>query len=370
MPYHILCLSLLFFGSGCGLRLAAADNPRPALVRARVTTLVANAERTSQEVTLEILHVYSGSADLKGKTFTDTYQDVGTFGHEPDSPFSPDEEGLWSVQVARDGKLAITRDDRLPFRRWTRKNAYSRYPEHVKTAEAVERVEGTKPEERVTALLGLLMDSTPEVSAWAAKSFVAIDDPTVTKYLDTFAMKPDVKLHLLAQIALDEAVCKRKSVDWFATDVRAGMLRQWVAGKTDETSARILLQRLERIGSAEELKSGTASELVRFAAENKDWPWAARREAIATVGQMAFGQVDHSVEFDWLFDVIRMSPDLDSRHTAAYSLVRFPLYPKRLKTVEDFLATEKDEKVAAVLRAAIKKAKSTDLKDPPKTEKK
>ena len=65
---------------------------------------------------------------------------------------------------------------------------------------------------------------------------------------------------------------------------------------------------------------------------------------------------------DWVFDQMRTNDNIDLRRAAAGTLTQLPLYPARLKAIEEHLATEKDAKVAESLRAAVKKAKEADKK--------
>ena len=297
--------------------------------------------------------------ELKGQTFRDVYREGSTTGAEASFPFKTGEEGIWTVVPNTKGELWPEYHERFPFRSRSRKADNQRYPHHVKLAEAVEAIGGTKGGERVKALIGLAKDDTPEVATWAVTALGASDDPAATKFLEEFADKPDLKLPVAAQVAIDQILSTNKRDDWQRSKGRVEVIRGWVSGKADEYVGMQVLRRLDAADQNEELRNQTACELIIVAAENKDWPWKTREYAISLVGTVASRVVDDAAAFDWLFGQVRHQKDVAGRRAAAIALTRLPLYPKRLKAVEERLVTETDKEVTKVLEEAVKKAKES-----------
>lgn len=329
-----------------------------ALVRGKVKSVETKFNGNAELVVVEITHVYAGSPELKGTTFRDAYQAASTTGMEASTQFKVDEEGVWALRANTDGELWPELDDRYPFARRSRKVDNKRHAQIVKLAEAVESVETAKPGDRSKMLVDLTADDTPEVGVWAALALGRSDDPAAGKFLDGFAEKPDAKLPLAAQAAMDEVLCKNKWKAWVGSKPRTELLKGWVTGKADEYQAMRALKRINDADQDEQLLNKLAVELVCTAAENTDWPLKARQRAVYLVG--AIGErVPENSAFDWLFDQARNNKDVEFRRAAASSLNRLPLSSERRKVVEDYLIFEKDEKVADALRAAVKKAKES-----------
>ena len=59
---------------------------------------------------------------------------------------------------------------------------------------------------------------------------------------------------------------------------------------------------------------------------------------------------------------MRKGKNLAVRRSAARGLIWIPLYPARLKAVEEHLRTETDADIKATLEGAVKKAKEADKK--------
>jgi hypothetical protein len=336
------------------------EKPQVALVRARVKSVAATKdERKPATAVLEVIHVYTGPAEWKGRTFVDTQRAQSANGGEALSPFAVDEEGLWVLSVGERDELWLTSDDRFLFSRRSRKGDTTRHAEHLKMAEAVEKVEKEKPEKRLTMLREFATDKTTEVACWAVAAVGRLDTTDARKYLDELAAKPDPKLSVAAQISLDEVLCQRPDSDWPDSKPRTAMLRGWVnAAQTAEVAGRVQ-SRLDLGHQKKELGDKLAVELLATAAGNAEWPMAARRYALEQVWRAADRAASddaRAAAWECVFGHMQKNDDLELRRWAAEVAGLFPLYTARLKAIEEHLATEKDEKVAASLRAAVKKA--------------
>ena len=306
----------------------AGEKPTTALVRAKVKS-VEQVTKTRSTAVLEIVHVYTGPAEWKGRTFADVQQAESLSGREARFPFEMGEEGLWVLTTGKKDELLPTDDDRFLFPRRSRKADNSRYAEHLKLADAVEAVEKSTPGERVKLLVSLADDDTPETGAWAVQVLGESGEPAAAKFLDGFAAKPDAKLSLATQVALDEVLCKTKREEWFESKPRAELLTGWVAGKVDEYHGFLILQRIDTASQRKHIRGSLAVGVVRTAAENKDWPWKARRHAIFLVGMLGGRVVDDDDAFDWLFGQIKTSKDVEVRSPTAVDGQFGGLAPRR-----------------------------------------
>ncbi len=343
--------------------LQACEPPSCSLVRGKVKSI----ERTQGGVgtaKVEILHVYSGAVELKGRTFADIQQLESTTGREAVSPFEVGEEGLWVLGLGEKDELMRSEDDCYLLRFRSRKGDHVRHAEHIKMAEAVESVEKAKPEERIKSLVGMTSDKTPEVGMWAVRALGASDDPAAGKFLDGFIEKPDAKLPLAVQCELDKVLCEKQS-EWILKEARTKWLAGWVKGKAVEYHATRVLSRLDTAHQRQEIRTDQAVGLVCSAADNTDWPWEERRYAIDLAGKFGAEAPEDDTAFDWMMGQIKNGKDVEVRRVAAETLsLRVRLFPARLKAVEDHLATEKDSEVLAALSRAVRKAKEEE--DEPK----
>jgi hypothetical protein len=244
----------------------------------------------------------------------------------------------------------------MPFQYRCRKSDNPRYAQVVALAEAIETYSRAKPDEQFSTLRALVKDRTPEVSSWSIRTLGDSNGDTARNLLAGLAAKPD--LPLAGQVALDEVQSKKLGEDWLGSEARGKILKSWVTGKADEYDAQLILSRIDMADQTEELPNKQAGEFTRIAAGNKDWPWAARRNAIFFVGLIARRGVDDGPAYDWLFALVRTDRDIEVRRAAAYTIRNhIQLYPSRLKAVEEFLATEPDKEIGEALREAVRKEK-------------
>lgn len=331
------------------------------LVRGRVERVEEGIKRESAVATVKIVHIYSGMANLLGKSFTDKYLQIDLRGDAAHSPFEVGEEGLWTVkQVENDIQLSSRAD--LPFRHRFRKSNGLRYAPMIRLAEGIEKLESVAVERRVAVFRELAKDITPEVAGWAMATLAASDTADARKYLDALAAKPDPTLPIAAQVALDAALSKRDDGDWPQSKQRLAMLRAWVAAKRDEHDGMAILQRVIKAHGNQGLRDSEALELFVAAAGNREWPWYARRFAIMFgVGGVARGGVDNEAAvaaYEWLFDRIRKDADIEVRRAAAYTMRNSViLFPPQIKIIEEYLPKEPDKEVKAALAEAVKNAK-------------
>lgn len=357
-------LSCLLVGVTAG-SVVGADPDRVTLVCAKVIKIDTSSPKMSV-ATLEVVRVYVGDSLALGATFQDAHLDMDYNGLSARSPFlTLGEEGLWSISKAGD-KYVLTKDPNLPCpvrcRDVKGKDGF-RYKEMVELAEAVEKVEKEKPEKRLGLLRELIADTTYELAYWAMTAISRSDTADAKRLLDQLANKPDPSFGIGAQIALDQQLCKKQENDWQDSKPRSEMLRTWVSGKKDQHDAGRILSRLYNAHQDHNLADKLAVELWRTAAENKEWPLDTRKYAIWRMDFVVKFSANDEARFaaiDWVYEQMRSNDTIELRRAAADTLSQLPLYPKRLKAIEEHLATEKDERVAEALRAAIKKAREND----------
>lgn len=354
-----LCALLALFPQ----TVVAADKQPVHVVRAKVKSVGEKLKHGAVPATFEVVYVYSASGDLVGTTFTD-YQ----YGGPPQqgsggppirnrAPFAVDEEGLWEIQVVtRNGKT-----EHLPRVLSRKADNPDGHAAVVAWAERVEKVERAKPDERLALLKKYVEDSSLGMTGWALTRLGELDAADAGEYLGGLAAKPGEKLSVPLQITLDEVLIARQGADWQESKPRLAMLRAWVSGKPADKNVGWVLGRIDRSHQRQELTDAVAVELIRTAAENKEWPKESRRYAVLLLGGIAGRCANEDVRtaaYEWVFEQMRANEDIELRRAAADTLPVFPLYPARLKAVEEHLLTETDEKVAARLRAAVKKAKA------------
>ncbi len=345
--------------------LRADDKPDTSLVRARVASLGKKTDGGAVPATLEVLHVYSGLGELKGRTFKDYQREESSTGSEATSPFEVGEEAICVIRGADKVELVVARDDRFPFRYRSRKGDNTRHCEHLKLAEAVEKTENEKPDKRLTRLREFASDKTDEVAYWAMTAVGRLDTTDSRKHLDELAAKPDPNLSVAAQIALDEILCKQTEREWPDSKPRTAMIRGWVRSAQPEEVAGRVLSRIDMAHQRRELSDKLAVELLSTTVANAEWPKKTRRDALQQLwptADRAASEEARTVAWECVFGRTKTNDDLALRRFAAEVVRLFPLYAARLKAVEEHLATEKDAKVAESLRAAVKKAKEADKK--------
>ena len=341
--------------------LSADEKPAPSLVRGVVKS-VGEKMPNGVPATLEIVHVYSGAIDLRGKTFHDWQSAVSATGGSASAPFKVGEEGIWILKGFKN-ELGPATDPLLPFQYRCRKTENQRYTQIIALAEAIEKAEKSKPDSRISLLRDMVKDRTPEISAWAVRALAASGLMEAWEFLDRLAEIPNPDLPLAGQIALDEVLAQRKQDEWLKSKVRAALLRSWVDGKADDYHALLVLQRIDMTAQFGELPNKVAVELARVAAENKDWSKVARLDAFYRVGLIASRGLDDEPAYNWLLEHIRTNRDPDLRRAAAHALAGgIKLYPARVKAVEEQLRTETDKEISRALREAIKAA--TERKEP------
>ncbi len=340
----------------------AADTPVAFLVRARVEKVEGVVKGLSGIATLVVVHQYAGTGDVLGRRFTDKFQEFDLRGKLTSIPFEVDQEGIWVLQEFK-GSMTPSIRTAWPIRYRSRKVDNPRHTQALHLAEAIEKVEKAKGIDRVGILIEMVRDATLEVSGWAMTTLGASDSAEARKHLDALAEKPDATLPIAAQVALDTALAKRSDADWQQSKQRLTTLRSWVAAKRDEHEAMAILQRLIKAYQNQEVRDTAAVELFIAAVGNREWPWAARRHAIHFgIGGIAHSGVDNDAAvaaYEWLFDRIRKSDELQVRRAAADSLWAFViLFPPQIKAIEEYLPKETDKEVKATLEAAVTKAKA------------
>jgi hypothetical protein len=336
------------------------------LVRGKVTKFKLEAAALqAQPATVEIVHVYRGSQELIGITFTDHYIAVGIGGYSgvPNEyvvkSFEAGEEGIWSLTKVK-SELITNTDYRLSFARRARKVDHPRYSQIVTLAEAVEKYTKAKPDEQSKLAEELVQDPAREIGYWIIHTLGDSEAKADRDLLVKWRKKPD--LPLSAQIALDEVSCNREREVWFFSPERATMLKGGVSGKADEFHVKRLIGRLDVAMQTDQLRGDKAIELLQIAVLNKEWRKEDRLYSIRSINNIAHRIVDHQAAYDWLFDQMKSNPDIDVRRTAAGAVGSLSLYPKRTKLVEEYSATAKDPEVVKALQEAFNRAKVMDKK--------
>ncbi len=180
------------------------------LVRAKVIDVTPTSPNGA-DATLEIVYVYAGDKEIKGKSFTDSYMKLGGNGTTTYMPFQVGEEGLWTVALTRwsaktpDLKLHPVKDMQMLFSYRCRKSkgGIEHFDDVVIAAQMIEKFEKAKPADRVPLLCDLLKHRTPEVFVWAMRKLGATDTDAAKKVLDELAEKPNLDQSIMWQIILD-----------------------------------------------------------------------------------------------------------------------------------------------------------------------
>lgn len=345
---------------------AAGDPPVPALVKGRVKTV--EKEKWGTDARVEVTHVYSGPGDLLGRTFGDAQRQEDWNGRSARVPFEVGEEGLWTVCGFK-GELTVGQQpERSGWPVWIRcrvkeecagrKDSFAAVEA---VAEAIEKVDQAKPGERFGLLREYSASKNRAMVYWAMNALGNLKEDEADEFLGELAAKDDAALPISTQIVLDEVLAHRKGIDWTDSKRRVAMLRAWVREKRSKDDGNDILTRIYHAHQDQTLSDKLAVELTTTAAGNPKWPAASRREGFSQVRFAALRSVNdeaRATAFEWMFGQMQNNDDLEQRRWAA-SLIdySFALYPARLKAIEEHLATEKDDKVAASLRAAVKKAK-------------
>lgn len=337
--------------------LLAEDKPTPSLVRAKVKS-IDKVTPNSSVATLEIVHVYSGPAELIGRSFRDTQMFAHSAGYPALARFEVDEQGIYVLKPVKD-ELLPTFDSRFPFFWRSRKPDDQRHAQHLLLADTIQTYTAAKREDQPGLAAKLAQDATPEVGYWMVRTLGDLDATFAADLLSQWRKKPG-GLPLQAQIGLDEVLCAKAREDWATAPVRTALLESWVTGKADEYHAQRILSRLDTATQHDELPGDEAIKLIQLAAGNQEWRKEDRRRAVDTVGTLARRMADHRAAYDWLFDQMRTHPDPDTRRTAANVVGSLSLRPERARAVEDYLATEKDAAVVKALRDAVKWAKEAE----------
>ncbi len=236
-----------------------------------------------------------------------------------------------------------------------------RHAQEIDLAEAIEKYTKTKPEERAKLAEKLANDTTPEVCYWMVRTIGDSDEKFAGELLDKWR-KNVGELPLRSQIALDELNCIKVKEDWYTSGKRTELLKNWVSRKANEHDAYLVLGRLYASYQAFEMRGEAVIEILQLAVGNKDWRKEDRIKAIGSVGYHANRIPDFLAAYDWLFELMKTSPEIEFRRRAAYEVGTLSLYPKRIQAVEDFLTTEKDPEIIKTLRDALKKAKESEKK--------
>ena len=128
-------------------------------------------------------------------------------------------------------------------------------------------------------------------------------------------------------------------------------------GKPNDFDAHAILQRIHSASQSFELPKKQFAELAQAAAENNNWPRAARLDAIYFVGLIASRSTYEESTYTWLFQQVQKNNDIVFRRTAAIAMYHMTLNPIHIKAVEVHLTTEPNKEIVQTLRAAIKEAK-------------
>jgi hypothetical protein len=320
-----------------------------------VATVAAGNASDGVKVTVTIVHVYVGEKKLVGSTFTDVYITEDLRGKSASIPFTNDEEGIWTIAQSPNG-ISPYFDERMPFSHRSRKSDNRRHEQIITLAEAIEKTEQSKPDDRIPLLLELILDKTPEVSAWAVHTLGNSQKAAAQEYFEKLSKQIPPNLPIASQVALDEVLSKNKEYEWMKSKVRSALLESWVKGKTDEYHMTLILRRFDMADQLGELSNRSAIALTRMAAENKEWTRDFRIYAIRQVGRIADRGVDDESTYIWLFEQIQKNTDGEFRRAAAGTLARFiAIYPARLKAIEKHLEAETDKDVIRSLHDAVKK---------------
>lgn len=349
----------------CSLAAARGANPaaKYAVVRARVVEVNKNQESSITNATLEVIHVYYGDEKLLKSKFSDFYAKVDFHGIAAREDFTLHEEGIWSLRPDKDATI-ITRVYGLPFEfrcRNVKGEDGDRYVHILELVETIEKYTKSKSGDRPALAEKLAGHTNPEIGYWMIRTLGDSDMSFAGDMLKKWRKKPET-LPIKAQVALDEVLCSKEAESWYFDEERASLLKRWVTGDMDSTRARLVLDRLNVASQNRQLRGNKAAEFLQTAALNKGWKSEDRQMAVRFIGAVAGREVDHHDAFAWLFDQIRSHPDSEMRRTAAVTLAQLPLHPKRLKAVEDHLASEKDAEIVKTLRAAVQKVKAADKK--------
>jgi hypothetical protein len=147
------------------------------------------------------------------------------------------------------------------------------------------------------------------------------EDFAVDKFLNAFATKPDSKMPLRAQLAMDEVLSKVRREDWCGSKPRAAMLKAWAAGQVEDDDGSRIIMSITHAFEREDLGIELACEVFRLAINNKDWPLRTRKFGAAMLGELGRGAEDR-VTVERLVQVVLNLTDKDLRSAAGVAIRR------------------------------------------------
>ena len=339
---------------------AADDKPTCYLVRGVVKSVEENPSRTVGTAVVEVVHVYSGPAELSRRTFADRYlREIDFRGTSARVAFEVGEEGIW-VLKERKGKLQLSPQPEWGLGLRSRKvENRERHAAVVRLAESIEAFGKLKAEGRVPALKTHMKELIPEVACWAMRELAQSSDVDARTYLADLAGKPDRTLSLPVQITLDESLSKSNGAEWHLAKQRLDLLRAWANGKASDSEALGIIQRFDIAVQGDQLPGKFAIEFTTTAAENKAWSKESRRNAIHALVWLVNHGVDDEKIFEWYLAYLKGDAEVELRRFAAGCLAyRVRLSPVRWKQIEEYVPKETDKEIKAALEAAVKKAKA------------
>jgi hypothetical protein len=324
---------------------------RLVLVQGRVVKVVTSEDNTKTCATVRITKVYCGAKELLGESFFDMSGIDGTFATSAQEPFIQGEVGIWSLGRDRLGRLFAAGIPDLPFACRARANFHGRYDQVREVAEAIERIQATKPSQEVGKLWEHVLSATPEVAGWAVRTIAANGPGGMEKRFEHLIL--DRRTSIGGQVAIDEVLCTRQGERWYHSPARLELLGRWAVGRWDNYEAGLIISRFESIAGRAELGALEQLKLLHVFMTNTMLSVQVRKQGCAIVPRISDGD-DDEVGFNLLVFLVREGDARELREEAAFALARFRNLNKgQLSLIRAMRATTKDQRVIRALEDTI-----------------
>jgi hypothetical protein len=247
------------------------------------------------QITLKVLHVYSGTIIVNGGTFTagSTANGADSIGMSVWPVPVVGERGLWVVGATQGERYSGRMMPGFDFRFPSRQGIDPRYAQAQALASTVGDVFHATPEKGLELLRKAIHSQVPEVSGWAAKSLSAVSPHDL---IEERAEAIAGKLPLAADIAVDEAMTKAHGQEWLNSNDRKLLLDNLARSKPIEYEAWLIERHLDLVSQhlgiapLQHVASKGDRMLVdaiTAAIGNATFPLEARRVLVASLGRMA-----------------------------------------------------------------------------------
>lgn len=330
------------YGALNGLELDAS------LVRAQVVA-VDEDQKDRLVATMEILHVYVGQMEAKGKKFSCLTGSWGSYGFTVIPTLTLHEEGIWWITIDQNKPSPLLHSF-MGIPSPSRKSIDDRYNYAVKLAESIEKyneIEGI--EKRKEYLIDSVFHNSPEVSAWGISVLSKNDNLS-----NMIELLENDDVPVFGRIAADSTLLERFGNDWGKSAARKMYLENMLSsdnlGKYDSEK---LISLLDRISQQNTLKYSEVLSLIEVAVSNKNMPKSARDGVFHILGVLSQKGKDDGMAFDVI--VTEIKKGRKSARAAGYAIKNFLILNEEQKEILIEMTKEiSDPELVAILHDVIR----------------